>query len=426
MKDGLRSIVYPSFPARDQHIHFLGKTQTTRSAYAELNVPLISERLNVPLVRTLDFQIAGRLEDFRVDTGTASVNLLPVPATPPVILANEASYRSTQPTAGLRYQPVRGVTLRTSYSGGFIPPTFAQLLDNPTPSATTTTVNDPRRGNTPTAIRTLSGGNPDLKPETAKSWNVGLVFEPGFLPGARLSIDYYSIKKADNIGNLTAPLMLQNESLFPERITRGPVPAGDPFGVGPVTLVDISAMNFLRARNEGFDVAFHFRKPTADHGTVTLGAQATVARHYLRQTALGAPYLDYVNFSGSGPLAFRTFGTLDWEFKQWTFGWSAYYYGRYKVLAPPVFASTAALVRQGGPFVSSQIYHNAYIAYRFAGGDPDSRLRALTRGLELQVGMENVFDRVPPYEGNSPNGFTYSTWGNLRLREYRLSLRKAF
>ena len=133
-----------------------------------------------------------------------------------------------------------------------------------------------------------------------------------------------------------------------------------------------------------------------------------------------------LNFSGSGPLAFRTFGTLDWEIKQWTFGWSAYYYGRYKVLAPPVFASTAALVRQGGPFVSSQIYHNAYVSYRFGGGDAASRLRSLTRGLELQVGIENVFDHVPPYEGNSPNGFTFSTWGNLRLREYRLSLRKAF
>ena len=426
MQDGLRSIVYPSFPARDQHILFLGKTQATRSAYAELNVPLIGERMNIPLVRALDFQVAGRFEDYQVDTGTASVNLVPVPATPPVVLANQASYRSTQPTAGLRYQPVKGFALRTSYSGGFIPPTFAQLLDNPTPSATTTNINDPRRGNAATAVRTLSGGNPDLKPEIAKSWNVGGVFEPEFLPGARLSVDYYSIKKEDNIGTLTAQLMLQNENLFPERITRGPVPAGDSFGVGPVTLVDISAMNFLRARNEGFDVAFLYRKPTTSLGTLTFSANATVARHYLRQTALGAPYLDYVNFSGSGPLAFRTFGTLDWEIKQWTFGWSAYYYGRYKVLAPPVFASTAALVRQGGPFVSSQIYHNAYVSYRFGGGDAASRLRSLTRGLELQVGIENVFDHVPPYEGNSPNGFTYSTWGNLRLREYRLSLRKVF
>ena len=51
---------------------------------------------------------------------------------------------------------------------------------------------------------------------------------------------------------------------------------------------------------------------------------------------------------------------------------------------------------------------------------------SLTRGLELQVGLENIFDKVPPYEGNSPNGFTYSTWGSLRLREYRVALKKSF
>jgi outer membrane receptor protein involved in Fe transport len=131
MEDGLRSIVYPSFPARDQHILFLGKRQSTSSAYAELNVPLIAPEMRVPLVQKLDLQVAGRIEDYRVDTGTASVTLVPVPAVPPTVLANQAHYRSTQPTVGLRYQPAKGIAFRASHSGGFIPPTFAAGQSDP-------------------------------------------------------------------------------------------------------------------------------------------------------------------------------------------------------------------------------------------------------------------------------------------------------
>jgi hypothetical protein len=241
-------------------------------------------------------------------------------------------------------------------------------------------------------------------------------------------VDYYSIQKKDNIGTLSAQVTVDNESLFRDRVTRGAVPSGDPYSVGPITLVDVSSMNFLKARNEGFDVALGYRKATSQHGKFQLNLTQTFARHYLRQTVFGAPYVDWVNTSGSGPLKYRSAATLDWEFRRWTLGWSTYYYGHYKVLAPPLTTSTASIVRQGGLHVSGQIYHNAFATYRFGGGlaGTSSRLGWLTRGLELQVGIENLFNKIPPYEGNSPNGFTYSTWGNLRLREYRLSLRKAF
>ncbi|MGH8178527.1 MAG: TonB-dependent receptor domain-containing protein [Steroidobacter sp.] len=43
------------------------------------------------------------------------------------------------------------------------------------------------------------GGNPDLQPETADTLSFGLAFQPSFLPGLRLQIDYFDIKIEDAI-----------------------------------------------------------------------------------------------------------------------------------------------------------------------------------------------------------------------------------
>jgi iron complex outermembrane recepter protein len=45
----------------------------------------------------------------------------------------------------------------------------------------------------------IVGGNPQLKPESSRSWNMGAVITPTFLPGLTLNGDYYEIKIANSI-----------------------------------------------------------------------------------------------------------------------------------------------------------------------------------------------------------------------------------
>jgi hypothetical protein len=52
------------------------------------------------------------------------------------------------------------------------------------------------------------GGNPNLLPETAKTYTLGLVGQP--MPNLSFTIDYWSIKLADAIGVVPQPLILQN------------------------------------------------------------------------------------------------------------------------------------------------------------------------------------------------------------------------
>ncbi len=55
----------------------------------------------------------------------------------------------------------------------------------------------------------LQGGNPLLKPEQAESITIGLNFTPSFLPNFTSSIDFYRITVKDEVGVVSAPVILQ-------------------------------------------------------------------------------------------------------------------------------------------------------------------------------------------------------------------------
>ncbi len=48
------------------------------------------------------------------------------------------------------------------------------------------------------------GGNPNLKPETADTYTVGLVWQPSFVPGLNITVDYFDIKVTDFISGIGA------------------------------------------------------------------------------------------------------------------------------------------------------------------------------------------------------------------------------
>ena len=56
----------------------------------------------------------------------------------------------------------------------------------------------------------LIGGNPNLEPETADTYTVGVVFQPSFLPGFNVSVDYFDIKVKDFISGIGADNIITN------------------------------------------------------------------------------------------------------------------------------------------------------------------------------------------------------------------------
>lgn len=163
------------------------------SAYAELAIPLVSTEMEIPLIRSLSLQLAGRFEDYS-DFGSVA-----------------------KPKAALAWDVVEGLRFRGAYSEGFRAPNLEQV------NATLVTRGNTRvdyllceadlragrissfnqcSGNTVATAR--RAGNPELQPEESTNWTVGTVIQPQFLPDAMGNItftaDYWSIKQTGIVG----------------------------------------------------------------------------------------------------------------------------------------------------------------------------------------------------------------------------------
>jgi len=360
-------------------------------------VPLVSPTLNIPGLNTLDLQLAWRHERFDVET-------------------SGNKFHTTVPTFGLRWLLVEDAMLRASWGKGFRAPTYSQLAD-PTLSATTSQVNDPRRGGQVVDIHTLGGGNPDLEPETSRNLNIGLVWTPHFLPGLRLSADWYKIEKNNNLTSLDAQAILDQEDLFPGRVIRHTPASGDPYGVGEIIQVNTYMMNMLKMETSGLDVGAHYLMDTDAWGSFDLGMNATFTEYYREQTAINTPLVDWVSVpshNSTTPIDTRLNASLIWNREHWSAGWAAQYYDSYHINP----TSTAAIMSQGWIRVSSQLYHDAFVRYRLPARS------GFWDGMELTLGVKNLFDQAPPVDMSTT--FHYSTLGDPRMRRLYVNLKKVF
>jgi outer membrane receptor protein involved in Fe transport len=159
-------------PERERTIHAL---------FAEASIPLVGAQNARPGIRRLDVSIAARFEDYS-DFGT-----------------------TTNPKIGIVWSPVDDLAVRTSWGTSFRAASLPQIFDLSTVSATFFARPDTTR----VLSVQLSGGNPDLKPETAETFTVGFDFQPR----GRFSIsaNYFDTQFTDRIArpvseNLTGVL----------------------------------------------------------------------------------------------------------------------------------------------------------------------------------------------------------------------------
>jgi outer membrane receptor protein involved in Fe transport len=385
-------------------------------------VPLVSPSASVPGLRSLEVQFAGRHDRYTTDGTLDSVTAgTAVPSA-----RNHIS--STDPTVAVRLQPVEDVTFRASYGTGFLPPSVTQLVA--TPIVSQTAVTDPRRGNEQVLLsgsQVLTGGNAALAPEDSKSWSVGTILTPGFAPGLRAAVDYVSIEKHNVIMNPFIDIqdVVNNELLIPNHVTRAAPAANDPSGVGAIVGIARTLTNVERADVKAIDTALDYRLAQTRFGSFDFDAVATWQTHYKRQLKPGGPTQDLVGISQSNPLKFRMNAALSWERGPWTAGWATRYYDSYRVADPSQTFNATMILNQGhGGRVSSQIYHDAFLGYRFADSAHAGFLHVLT-GVHVQLTAKNVFDKSPPFDASDMVRY-YSPFGDPRLSSYSLSLRKTF
>jgi outer membrane receptor protein involved in Fe transport len=98
-------------------------------------------------------------------------------------------FSETTPKVGVLYRPVRDVMFRSTYAEGFRTPSLGSLFASANSSQLA--LSDPLGFTTAGSVIVNSRGNPDLKPEESKTWNVGVVYTPQAAKGLRFEMDYY-------------------------------------------------------------------------------------------------------------------------------------------------------------------------------------------------------------------------------------------
>jgi iron complex outermembrane receptor protein len=429
----------PLTPSQNVQQVYFGQSQSTDSVYAEALVPLITALNHVPAIHSLDLEVAGRSERYTVHAESDYDYILPVASpfypSPPQGEHSTIQYTSTNPTIGLKYQPTADFTARASYSTGFLPPTPAQLLANPLPVCPSgipcALITDPKNGET-YPVNQTAGGNPNLQPQTSRDLDLGMIWAPQeeMLRGLRLDLEYYRITQPNYIETPTAQAAVN----IPGRSTRDPT-------TGLITSVNLEPLNANDYKTSGWDVKADYRRPT-DFGTFGLHTAATFIKYDLRQLAIDGPYYEYAGFTNDGGEAkIKANATLSWEYRRWTAAWtSTYYSGYYQELSPGSPSGLQQLTAlgnfaaaQGGYTIPSQIYHDLYVSYAFAhsgraSGVSDSHdgglANTLLSNVTVSFGIKNVFNTLPPFDAFS--SYYYSSYGDPRLRDFRLTVKKGF
>lgn len=415
---------YPSHPQDNKHVVYFGQPQTTDSLYLEALIPLVTADNSMPLVRALDLQVAGRSERYTVVTGTPYANIPPNPGDPPQGVKETIRYTSTNPTVGLKYRPIRDVTFRASYAQAFLPPTATQFLPG-APPVFPLLITDPQIGQS-YFVDYINGGNPDLKPQRSKSWNQGVIWEPQVqsLQGLRLNLEHYKITQPDYITN-PGPQAIVNSPGFANRVTRDPLS-------GLITFVDATTINAVVYQTSGWDASADYEKATSA-GDFSFHVGGTRIDHERRQLAIGDPSIDFVDAPGEGGEGkIKANAALNWNFRNWTLGWASTYFGSYRQFGAPGGPLsqqygdffTSVTDAQGGLRVPSQLVHDFYASYVFNDVSA-GRASGLLTNLTIQLGIKNVFNKLPPFDAHFPPNY-YSAYGDPRLRQYRLTIRKGF
>jgi outer membrane receptor protein involved in Fe transport len=401
------------------------RSQDVDSLYAEARIPVFGELNVMSLLRELEIQASVRRDEYRTVSVPTATLVVPSRDGPlPTVMFTSNTIEETDYTLGLRYSPLEGVAIRASYGTGFLPPSINQIVINGS-GPTSDFLTDPARGESSGFVTYSStfGGNPDLAPEESESLSIGAVFTPAVLPGLRLSIDYTRIEKVGEVTTLDAQTLLFLEELFPGRITRGPNLPGDPPGwAGPITAIDTTLLNLAHTDVQAYDLQVDYDLRTEDRGSFHFYAIGTYATDFERLPIPGATVVERVGFSG-GPLEWRGNLGVTWEAGSWAFAWNAQYYDSYLAYTPEMdpFLRDLVVTHQGSDTIPSQTYHDVSLRYQVDEGHP-----AWFAGLEVTLGILNLFDESPPILATTLTNGGYSTYGDPRLRRFALTLRKSF
>ena len=347
----------------------IGGEGTVPATKASRNLTAVFGELSVPFAKGWEASLAARYDKYS-DFGS-----------------------SFNPRASIRFQPTRELMLRAAAGTGFRAPTLWDVNSPASFSNTADTVNDPAcpvpaevNGRCATQLPTKSTAAASLKPETSRQLSAGVVFEP--TRAMSLTIDYWDIKKKDQIGVIAADTLLTNPALmsrFGDRVKRN--------AQGFILFVETPVDNLGDLKTSGIDIDVRGRLALSDGVRLNLGLTGTYVATYDAQKYAGSAYGSFAGTGGDGSVPpvprWQHTASAEWQYSALSLTLEHVYTRGWVESASSVGANIGVEVAHR---VSNSDRFNAAMAYKGI------------KNVTLRLGIRNLFDAEPPYVASSSYG----------------------
>jgi iron complex outermembrane receptor protein len=292
---------------------------------------------------------------------------------------------TVNPQLSLHWQALHWLLLRGSAGTGFRAPSLTDLYTPQVPSVTSNGTRDPIKcptfdPNNPSCsfqFQTLTGGNPNLKPEKSTNYTLGMVLRP--VRNLTVDLDSYWIYLRDSItpGGLSYNVILQNAQTatqFASYITRD--------ASGNIVFISQTNANLFKTYVSGLDINLDYDFPVGP-GYVMLRGNGSYYYKYDMQNFDGT-WTSQINIgnsqagAGGGVIVrWRHALTLGYTMPSWNISVTQNYQEPY--LDTP---STITRVPR---------YVSAYDTFDLQGSYTG------LRHLDFTLGVKNLANRNPPY-----------------------------
>ncbi len=325
---------------------------------------------------------------------------------------------STTPKIGFKVKPIDQLAFRGTYAEAFRAPGPAETGGS-------------SFGFTTYGI--LSQGDPSIKPETAKSYTLGLVFEP--MAGTAATLDYWRVDRKNEIvqadpnsiipaGQCTAACdgTLGTPNLINQQIA-GALPGTFLYYDVDGALATVTGFNRNAAKTntDGIDVELRHRMSLGDAGNLAGQLNWTHVNKYSRTDASGNTF-DYdgthgplVQSAGGGTPKDRMTVSLTWDRGPWAVTGALNYVGPIKMIdhkgeVSDTDGTTVSNANTGVLYPDNGSGRLNCGAFDTAGNVySDCKLPSFTtfdlfgkwtpfKNLDINFSIQNLFDRKAPFD----------------------------
>lgn len=246
----------------------------------------------------------------------------------------------------------------------------------------------------------LSGSNPDLEPETGRTWTYGFVFTPSFLEGFSLNVDYWKIKLRNAISSLDFEQTAQRcvdtaggiNNIYCANVQRRPD--------GQISFVTATLQNIAAKETDGIDIGMSYTHEMFG-GKMSWQLDATRTLNYTDYPFQNDPDEKVEYLGALGFPKWKATASANYQLDNWSATWSTRFVsGVARTADWDTYKADPFFIAPGK--AGAGVFHDVRLSYDFRD-----------TGWNVYGGITNLFDSDPPLAmyGTSFGSGVYDTVG---------------